>query len=123
MVLPLSDSSGCASTETFMRPPSAAGGTMNRSDRLEDAVTRALCGPTNTRGGPSEPNGRSVPSTSTRPPGTAQRGVMAERTCVTDAVYDTSGVVVVELDVPVDVVAPALGRFRQAERDVDGRRA
>ncbi len=89
--------------------PRASSGTMMRTQYGDAATTCASCVPTSTCGGPSAGTGRWMPR-GRHVPGTAQAGRMAEITCGNDSLR-----LVVELDVPVHVVAPAVGRVAQTE--------
>src|SRR5262252_3178224 len=100
--------------------PVGPSGTRKPRDLREADTTRASEGAgcdaelTVTRGGPSIETGNPSPRMTTRLPGTAQPGSIA--------VMTGTGLVVVEFDVPVDVIAPAFGRVPEAEGNADGRR-
>src|ERR1700683_2282078 len=68
-----------------------------------------------TAGTAASVTGNPWPRIVTRPPGTTQRGSIAVMTGGTE-------LVVVELDVPVDVVSPALGCVAQAKGNSSGGR-
>src|SRR6187397_1764600 len=99
-------------------PVSPSDGTTTRSDRCDAASTCASAPPTRTCGGPPAGTGRCTPSMDTGAPGTAQPGRRPEITCGT---RPTLAVFVFELHVPIDIVAPALWRVTQSERDAKRR--
>src|SRR4249919_3028912 len=104
-----------------VEPPSAPSGII--TVRLDDeaAARRAGCAPTRTCGTAGS-TGKSSPWSVMRPPSIPHSG----RTAVTrprdEARVAPTSRLVVEFDIPVEVVAPRLGRLRQLDRDANRRR-
>src|SRR5262245_23712078 len=97
-------------------PPSSPSGTSTVSEVGEALASRAGSGPRRTCGTPAS-TGKPSPSSVTRPPSIAQSG----RTDVSRPMNLRSLVVgfCVELDVPVEIIAPRLRRVAQSDRDAD----
>src|SRR5580765_8368978 len=97
-------------------PPSSPLGTMTPNAVGDACTTRAGTPPKWTAGTRGRSSGKPVPWMVMRPPSIAQAG----RTAVTRE--DISELCVVQFDVPVEIVAPALWSVPQADGDTDGRR-
>src|SRR5580765_6186980 len=116
-------------------PPSSPAGTTAVSSVDEADVRRAVSPPIVTRGSVGS-TGRPVPSIVTEPPSTAQSGWTAEIRDELEAVIEwrstenpsvgtrRAGAVsaLVELHIPVEIVAPAVRGVFEANRDPDCRR-
>src|SRR5258708_36327408 len=106
-------SPGSSSMRTDVDPPSSPSGMITASAVVDAEASRAGCAPTRTCGATGS-MGNPSPSSVTRPPSIPHSG----RTDVTRPT--TPSAFVVELDVPVEVVAPRFGSASQPDGDPDG---
>src|SRR5258708_21874252 len=106
-------SPGSSSMRTDVDPPSSPSGMITASAVVDAEASRAGCAPTRTCGATGS-MGNPSPSSVTRPPSIPHNG----RTDVTRP--NGTLAFVVELDVPVEVIAPRFGSVSQPYGDPDG---